>query len=150
MIRKAKLCDVKKIYNLIDSFAKKDFMLPRSVDALYESIRDFFVWEDKNGVCGCVALHVSGSDLAEIKSLAVEETCQKMGIGTNLINSCIEEAKVLGLKRIFALTYKPAFFKKFGFKEIDKSDLPHKIWNECIACPKFPGCAEIAMMREVK
>ena len=149
MIRKAKIKDIKSIHKLINSFAKKDLMLGRSLNELYENIRNFWVFEDKNRVIGCCALNISWEDLAEIKSLAVEERFQKKGIGTELVLACIDEAELLGAKKIFVLTYKAGFFQKFGFRKISHSQLPHKIWVECIKCPKFPDCKEVALIKKI-
>lgn len=147
MIRKAKIEDIKQIQKLINSFAKLDLMLPRSLNELYENIRDFWVVEENKRIIGCAALHISWDDLAEIKSLAVAKNKQRSGLGRELINACLNEAKQLGAKRIFVLTYKPEYFKKFGFKKIKHENLPHKIWAECINCCKFPDCQEIALLK---
>jgi amino-acid N-acetyltransferase len=148
-IRKARIEDIKKIQELINSFAKLDLMLPRSLNELYENLRDFWVAEEKNKVVGCCALHVSWEDLAEIKSLAIKKDRQKKGIGAQLVTTCIKEAKELGAKRIFALTYAPEYFKRFGFRRIRNSRLPHKIWAECINCCKFPNCQETALLKKL-
>jgi amino-acid N-acetyltransferase len=149
MIRKAKIEDVKKIQNLINFFAKQDLMLPRSLNELYENLRDFWVVEENKKIVGCVALHISWDDLAEIKSLTVLKSRQGEGLGKELVKYCLNEARELGAKRIFVLTYKPDYFKKFGFKRIKTSCLPHKIWAECINCCKFPDCQEIALLKEL-
>lgn len=146
-IRRAKIGDVVQIQKLINSFAKDDLMLPRSLQGLYDNIRDFWVSEQGRKVIGCCALHIAWQDLAEIKSLAVLEKWQGKTIGTQLVNACINEAKELGAKKIFTLTYKPDFFRRFGFRKIKHSDLPHKIWAECINCPKFPNCQETALLK---
>lgn len=148
-IRKATIKDTAEIQNLINYYADKDKMLPRALNEIYENIRDFWV-EEKNGdIIGCVALHIAWEDLAEVKSLAVKEEFSKHGIGKNLLNKCIDDAKILGVKRVFALTYVPDYFRKFGFKDVAKEKLPHKIWSECIKCPKFPDCGEVALLYEV-
>lgn len=149
MISKAHIEDIKQIQKLINYFAKYDLMLPRSLNELYENLRDFWVFKEKNKVVGCCALHISWEDLAEIKSLAVEKNRQNNGIGKKLVEGCIREAKELGAKSIFVLTYKPDYFKKFGFKRIKHADLPHKIWLECINCCKFPNCREIALIKKL-
>lgn len=149
MTRKARIKDVKQIQSLIGSFAKEDLMLPRSLNDLYENLRDFWVVEEKGRIAGCSALHISWQELAEIKSLAVRKDNQGRNIGRELVMACIEEAKVFGVKKIFVLTYRPEFFKKFGFKRIRNSQLPHKIWAECINCPKFPDCRETALIKTV-
>ncbi len=147
MIRKALIKDIKPIQELINSFARKNIMLARSLNELYENIRDFWVIEEKGRVVGCAAMHISWDDLAEIKSLAVAKKYQGTGRGTQLIQACLEEAAELGAKKIFVLTYKPAYFKKFGFKGVKHTSLPHKIWAECINCCKFPDCKEIALVK---
>lgn len=149
MIRKAGIEDIKQIQNLINTFAKQDLMLPRSLNELYENLRDFWIAEENKKVIGCCALHIAWDDLAEIKSLAVACEKQRKGIGQTLVLACISEAKELGTKRIFVLTYKPEYFRKFGFRRIKYSELPHKIWAECINCPKFPNCQEIAMVKKL-
>ncbi len=147
MIRKAKIKDIKQIQNLINSFAKQDLMLPRSLNELYENLRDFWVADEDGKIIGCCALHISWEDLAEIKSLAVAKQKQCKGIGRELIQACLNEAKGLAARRIFVLTYQPGYFKKFGFKRVKNSALPHKIWAECINCCKFPNCQEIALLK---
>ena len=149
MIRKAKVTDIKKIQKLISYYAKRDKMLPRSLNELYENIRDFVVYADGAKVYGCCALHIDWEDLSEIKSLAVVPSKAGTGIGKKLLEECLKEAKALKIKKVFALTYVPEFFKRLGFNIIDKSELPHKIWSECIKCVYFPGCKEIAMTKEI-
>ncbi len=149
MLRKAKIKDIKEIQKLINHFAKQDVMLARSLNELYENIRDFWVFEERNKIIGCCALHISWDDLAEIKSLAVSGNKQRRGIGKKMIFACLIEAKEMGAKRIFVLTYKPEYFKKFGFKRVKHVDLPHKIWAECINCCKFPDCQEIALLKKL-
>ena len=148
-LRKAKIKDVKDIQNVINTFAATGEMLPRALNELYENLRDFFVVEDKGKIVACGALHVNWEDLAEVKGFAVAKSHHRKGLGSILLKACLKEAKELGLKRVFALTYKPGFFKKYGFTEIDKMELPHKIWNECIKCPKFPDCDEICLVYSV-
>ena len=149
MIRKAKVTDVKSIQKLINYYAKRDKMLPRSLNELYENIRDFFVYADGTKVYGCCALHIDWEDLSEIKSLAVSPSKAGTGVGKKLLEECLKEARALKIKKVFALTYVPGFFKKFGFRIVDKAKLPHKIWSECIKCVYFPGCKEIAVMKEL-
>lgn len=147
-IRKAKVKDVKTIHSFINKFAKKDEMLPRSLNEIYENIRDFFVCAEKGKIKGTAALHVLWEDLAEIRSVAVVEEYQGKGIGKKLIEQCLKEARLLGVKRVFALTYNPEFFRKLGFEYIDKNALPQKIWGDCLKCPMFPECEEIAVIKE--
>lgn len=149
MIRKANVNDVKKIQKLIGYYAKRERMLPRSLNELYENIRDFFVYAEGNKIYGCCALHVDWEDLSEIKSLAVANSRSGNGIGKKLLAQCLKEAKDLKVKKVFALTYIPSFFEPFGFNIVDKKELPHKIWSECIKCVYFPGCKEIAMLKEL-
>jgi len=149
LIRKATVEDVKKIQKLINYYAKHEKMLPRSLNELYESIRNFFVYTEGKNIYGCCALNVDWEDLAEIKSLAVAPLRSRKGIGSKLLLECLKDAKALKVKRVFALTYVPEFFKEFGFEMIKKEDLPHKIWSECIKCMYFPNCKEIALMREL-
>jgi amino-acid N-acetyltransferase len=150
LVRRARIADASAIQRLITTFAERDEMLHRSLGEIYENIRDFYVVEDEAGeVQGCGALHVCWSHLAEIKSLAVAETAQGRGYGRQLVLACLHEARELGLQTAFALTYKPEFFTRLGFRVVDKSTLPHKVWNECIRCPKFPGCGEIAVVYDL-
>jgi amino-acid N-acetyltransferase len=145
-IRKAKISDLKLVHKLINDFAKKEEMIPRSLNELYENVRDFLICEGKGKICGVCALHIMWEDLAEIRSLAVDKKYQKIGIGKNLVKQCLKEAKVLGIKRVFALTYHPEIFKKIGFVDTDKSSLPQKIWGDCLRCHKFPECDENAVI----
>ena len=142
---KARVSDVPQMQPLINYFADKGEMLARSLSEIYENIRDYFVIRQGERVIACVALHVSWSDLAEIKSLAVAEDCQQQGIGNQLVAACLKETKGLGIPTIFCLTYKPAFFEKCGFSQVDKVELPRKVWGECYRCPKFPDCDEVAL-----
>ena len=149
MIRKAKLIDVKEIQRLINFFADRGEMLPCSLSELYERVRDFYVCEEDGEIVGTCALHLSWEDLGEIRSLAVKESHGRRGIGTRLVEACLEEAKSLGVRRVFALTYKPDFFRRLDFQIIDKSKLPQKIWSDCVKCVKFPECDEIAMILDL-
>jgi len=145
-VEKAKISDVTQMHKLINYFAGKDEMLARSLSEMYENIRDYFVVRQGEQMIACVALHVKWSDLAEIKSLAVAEDNQKQGIGAQLVEVCLNEAKELDIPTVFCLTYKPAFFEKFGFSQRDKMELPRKVWTECYRCPKFPNCDEVALI----
>ena len=149
MIRKATIDDIKDMQELINFYAKQDRMLPRSLNELYENIRDFFVYEEAGKILGCCALHIAWENLAEVKSLAVGEASQKKGIGAMLVKQALEDAKKLKVKKVFALTYVPKFFEKLGFKRIEHTELPHKIWSECIKCVKFPDCAENALALDI-
>jgi len=148
MIRKARMTDAKTIHKLLLTYAQQGLMLSRSLADIYEGIRDFYVFEVDSQVVGTVCLHICWSDLAEVRSLAVDAGQGGRGVGRQLVDACLAEARGLGIPRVFALTYKPGFFGKLGFHEIEKSELPHKIWSDCIKCPKFPECDEIAMSIE--
>lgn len=148
-IRKAKISDIKQVHKLINDFAKREEMIPRSLNELYENLRDFIVCEDNGNICSACALHIMWEDLAEIRSLAVKREYQKIGIGKKLVIQCLKEAKSLGIKKVFALTYQPEFFKKIGFADIDKSNLPQKIWGDCLRCPRFPECNEYAVIKNL-
>jgi len=149
MIRKTTTSDVIKIKTLIDPFVKQGLMLPRSLNSLYTFLRDFQVVctpPGQNNIIGCCALSISWEDIGEIRTLAIRDEDQGKTNGTSLVKVCMSEAKELGLKRLFTLTYIPSFFKRIGFSEIDKSELPQKIWADCINCPYFPDCREVALI----
>ena len=150
MIRKANVEDVRNIQKLVNYHADKGEMLPRSLGDTCDNIRDFFVYEEDGAILGCCALHVTWVDLAEIRSLAVADDIQGKGVGTALLDTCLEDAKRLAIKKVFALTYKPEFFGKKGFHQIDKGELPHKVWLGCINCVKFPDCDEVAVIRDLR
>ena len=146
MIRKAAMGDVKEIKGLIDHYAEKGDILPRSLSEIYDGLRDFWVWEERGKVVGCAALHIAWEDLAEVKSLAVGEGSQGKGIGEKLLKACVDEAGKLKIRRVFVLTERKGFFQKRGFKLVEKSELPHKVWSESIRCTKFPDCNEVALI----
>lgn len=145
LIRPARMSDVKPIHSLLQQFASKGLLLGRSISSLYDSLRDFVVYDD-GGVQGACALHICWDNLAEIRSLAVTEDSHGRGIGRALVNACLDEAKSLEIGRVFTLTYQGGFFRKLRFAPIEKSELPHKIWSDCIQCPKFPDCDEEALI----
>ena len=149
-IRKANIADVKAIHRLVNEFAKKGQMIPRALNDLYENLRDLSVCEDRGEIQGVCALHVLWEDLAEVRSLAVRQDAQKSGLGRRLVTTCLKEASKLGITKVFALTYQADFFKKLGFREVDKAKLPQKIWGECLRCPKFPECDETAVILHLK
>lgn len=153
MIGKAQLGDVKDLHRLVNSFADRGRMLALSLSELYDGIRDFAVACDEAGpgreLVGCCALRVVWENLAEVRSLAVTEKAQGRGIGRALVERCLDEARSLGVARVFALTYIPEFFAKFGFALVDKADLPHKVWADCVKCPKFPNCDEVAVVLDL-
>jgi amino-acid N-acetyltransferase len=146
MIRKAKITDVKAIQSLVNQFADSGQMLPRSLNELYEYLRDFHVFEENGSLIGVCALHVSWDGLAEIRSLAVRRDRMKQGIGAGLVRHCLAEAAQLQIDRVFVLTYQDVFFKKLGFIDVDKKELPHKIWTDCLNCVKFPDCDESSLI----
>lgn len=146
-IRNARIKDVKAIHLLLKHFAAEGLLLARSVSSLYDQLRDFIVYEDDDqDILGICALHIVWEDLAEIRSLAVKEKAQRRGIGRRMVDHCLREAASLGLERVFTLTYQAGFFRKQGFTDIDKKDLPHKIWSDCIHCTMFPDCDEEALI----
>ncbi len=155
MIRDARMDDVKVMYALLQHFANKGLLLGRSLSSLYDQLRDFKVFvkdgsEDSPGgqILGICALHVCWENLAEIRSLAVVEEAQGQGLGRQLVEACLAEADRFGINRVFTLTYQPVFFQRLGFRHIDKNELPHKVWSDCIQCPKFPDCNEEALIWE--
>lgn len=148
-IRKAHIRDIKEIQKLVNEFARKEQMIPRSVNELYENVRDFVVAEEKKIIVGVCALHVLWEDLAEVRSLAVKKEFQKKGIGKKMVLQCLKDAANLGITRVFVLTYQSEFFKNISFRETDKAALPQKIWGDCVRCPKFPECDETALIRNV-
>jgi amino-acid N-acetyltransferase len=148
-VDRAKVSDAASMHQMISHFADNGEMLPRALSEIYEDIRDYFVVREGGRVIACAALHVAWVDLAEIRSLAVDEKEQNQQIGSLLIQACLQEAKELGIPRVFCLVRKPAFFEKHGFELIDKMELPQKVWAECYRCPKFPNCDEVALIRHL-
>ncbi|WP_371361509.1 Amino-acid acetyltransferase [Sporomusa rhizae] len=149
IFRKAKFSDVEDILKIINDYAEKGLMLARSRNVLYEGLREFILAEEDGKIIGVAALHLVWNELAEIRALAVEPNKIKSGIGRRIVDMLTEEARELGVKTLFALTYQPGFFAKLDFKEVPKESVPHKMWKECINCPKFPNCDEIAMVKEL-
>ena len=149
-VEKARIRDAATIHQLINYFADKGEMLPRALSEIYENIRDYFVIRQGERVIACAALHISWEDLAEVKSVAVAEDSQQQGIGVQLVEACLKEAKELGIPTVFCFTYQPAFFEKCGFSQVDKMELPRKVWGECYLCPKFPNCDEVALVYNLK
>lgn len=148
-VERATVSDAAAIHRLVNFWAARGEMLPRTLGETYENLRDFLVVREDGEVVACTALHIVWEDLAEVRSLAAAEDRQSAGHGTALVRACIEEARQLGLARLFALTYRPGFFERLGFVQADVMSLPRKVWNECYRCPKFPGCEEIAMTLEL-
>ena len=149
-LRKARAADAGAIHKLINAAAKISQVLPRSLNNVCEHVRDFMVMEQDSAVIGCCALHVSWEDLAEIRSLVVDEKQQGQGIGRQLVDACLKDAVLLGINRVFLLTAQRGFFEKLGFQEVDKATLPHKIWRDCMECVQFPDCCEVALIKELK
>ena len=151
MIRKAKIGDVPGIQKMLGGFAQEGRLLARSLSELYTNLRDMFVYvEEPTGeVVGCCSLHVMWENLAEIRSLAVQSHLQGRGVGRQLVDACVAEAKDLGIGRLFTLTYETGFFQRLGFQVVDKNIFPHKIWADCLHCPKFPECDEVALVLDV-
>jgi len=152
MLRKARIGDVKTIHRMINISASKGEMLPRSLMDIYGSLRDFFVYVDdeSDAIIGTCAMSIIWENLAEIRSLYVEESYRNHGIGRTLVEACISEAIILQLFRIFTLTYQRDFFARLGFREVDRMTLSEKIWSDCFRCSKYPDfCDEIAMVVEL-
>ena len=149
-IRKAQIGDVAAISALVGRFAALNLMLPRSPSSLFGALRDFFVATDASErLIGCAALAIMSGDLAEVRSLAVEPESQGLGLGRRLVGAAMDEARQLGLPKVFALTRAPGFFEKLGFEHTDMKALPQKVWTDCIHCPLFPDCDEVALIREL-
>ena len=152
MLRKARIGDVKTIHRMINASSGKGEILPRSLMDIYGSLRDFFIFfdEKEQAIIGICAMNIIWENLAEIRSLYVEEGYRKQGIARKLVEACISEAITIGLFRIFTLTNRPEFFKRLGFKEVDRSTLSEKIWSDCFRCSKYPDyCDEVAMIAEL-
>jgi len=146
MIRNPKVTDVEAMAQVINRRAALGELLPRSQHHIYQNLRDFLVCEREGRIVGTGAMHVLWSDLGEIRALAVAGPCQRQGIGTAIVQALLEEARQLGLPRVFAFTYKPGFFERLGFYLVDKETLPRKVWGECIHCVKFPNCDEVPLV----
>ena len=149
MVRKAKTVDVPAIQRLVNFYAQKGDLLPRTLQELYERVRDFHVFEQEGQIVGVCSLFIYWADLAEIRSLAVEPEYEGKGIGRAVTGACIAEARDLLIKRVFALTYKAVFFERLGFRVVNKIDLPEKIWKDCLKCSKFYHCDEVAVLLEL-
>jgi len=149
-IRSAKISDVSRINALVSSYAERDRMLFRSMADVYENLQAFTVAELDGDVVGCCALEIIWSDLAEIKSLAVDKANKEKGIGKMLVTAALEQAGQLGVPRVFALTLEPDFFEKLGFKVVKKETLPMKVWSDCARCTKQDNCDEIAVIKEIR
>ena len=146
MIRNATIHDVPRMADVINSHAERGKMLFKSYAQLYESLRDFAVYVSDGNVVGVVGLAIIWADLAEVRSLAVDEKYRGKGIGSDLVRWCIDEARRLQIRRLMSLTYEKLFFAKLGFVVVEKDSLPLKVWSDCVRCPKRDGCDEIAMV----
>jgi amino-acid N-acetyltransferase len=152
MLRKARIGDVKTIHRLINLSAGKGEMLPRSLMDIYGSLRDFCVYQDEgsDAIIGICAMSIIWENLAEVRSLYVDEESRRRGIGGKLVEACISEAITLEIFRIFTLTYKREFFRTLNFRDVDRATLPEKIWSDCFRCSKYPDfCDETAMILEL-
>lgn len=150
-IRKAAVGDIKAIHGLLHRYSHQGDLVPRPLSRLYDHARDFFVAEESDGrVMGCCALQFCWEDLAEVRSLAVETEHRGMGVAGKLVRACIDEARSYEISQLFLLTFKPDFFSRFGFFEIERTELPVKIWADCMHCVRFPDCDGIAMMKTLK
>lgn len=151
MIRKAQIKDVRAIHSLLQQYGSKGELLPRPLSKLYDHIRDFLVYIEApdETLLGCCALQICWEDMAEIRSLAVHPLHQKKKIGAQLVEAALTDARSFNVAKVFTLTYQPEFFRKYGFSRIEISDLPLKIWGDCLSCVKFPNCDETAMMMDL-
>jgi amino-acid N-acetyltransferase len=145
MLRHAHISDARAIHALLLDFSRDGQLLGRSLADIYNVIRDFYVFEVDGKILGVGALAIFWEDLAEVRSLAVTVEQQGRGIGRMIVERCLDEAREMGLKRVFSLTYQPGFFKKLGFADIEKTELPQKVWKDCVNCVKFPDCDELAV-----
>lgn len=152
-LRKARITDVKGVHKLIMNTSADDgLVLPRSYNQLYSHLRDFFVIvdeQDQDTVIGCCALAISWENLAEVRSLVLAREARGQGLGRRLVEACLSDAVTLGIYRVFALTNTPDFFRHMGFTEVSKDTLPQKVWSDCLNCPRFPDCDEIALHMEL-
>jgi amino-acid N-acetyltransferase len=148
-LRPAYISDAEGIREMVNKYAAQGLMLPRSLSSIYERIRDFRVIVEEGKVLGCAALQVCWKDLAEVRTLAVARDLRGKGWGRALVEDCLKEAARLRVPRVFTLSFTPDFFLRLGFNRIDKDDLPQKVWKDCIHCPHFPDCQEVALVRDV-
>ncbi len=146
-IRNAKISDVPRIRELVNYYAELDRMLFRSMADIYENLQTFIVADIDGEVVGCCSLEVIWSDLAEIKSLAIDKKYQKQGIGKKIVAKSVQNAIEIGVLKVFALTLEPQFFVKAGFEIVEKETLPMKVWSDCARCPKQQNCDETAVVK---
>jgi amino-acid N-acetyltransferase len=149
-MRKAGMCDIPRMLSLINSYAANGVMLPRTEFEISENIRDFSVAYDGELLIGCGALHFYTPVSGEVRSLAVLPQCTKLGVGRVIVEALEAEARDNDLESIFAFTYVPQFFGKLGFTEVERGELPLKVWKDCLRCPKFHNCDEIAVVKRLR
>jgi len=149
-VRKAAMRDIPRILDLINGYAAKGIMLPRTEFEMSEAIRDFTVVTAGSAFLGCGALHFYSPSLGEIRSLAVAEQAKTHGVGRKLVGALVTEAQQYELDAAFAFTYVPEFFRRVGFVEVERGVLPLKAWKDCVRCPKFQECDEIAVLRVLR
>lgn len=149
-VETARLSDAETIHQLVTFWAERGDMLHRPLGEVYEAIRDFKVARIDGEFVGCGSLHIMGSDLAEIRSLAVTESAQGKKVGAAIVAACLDDARAFGLERVFALTYRPGFFEKQGFRLAQITEFPQKVWNECVRCPFFTNCKEVAVVLDLR
>jgi amino-acid N-acetyltransferase len=152
LVRKARLSDVADMHRIINHYAEKQRMLPKTELQLYENLRDYSIVTDgalPDHVLACGALHIYWENLAEIRAIAVDPERAHKGLGTVLVNRLLGEAREWDIAKIFVFTYEPGFFSRFGFAKVEHRALPLKVYNECFHCPKFNMCDEIAMVLEL-
>lgn len=149
-VRKARMSDVPALLELINGYAARGIMLPRTEFEISESIRDFSIALTDGTFAGCGALHFYSPTTAEIRSLAVEQSAKTRGVGRRIVETLVNEAVEYSLDAVFAFTYVPDFFRKMGFTEVERGALPLKAWKDCLRCPKFQACDEIAMIRVLR
>lgn len=147
--RKAAMRDVPAMFRLINHWADQRQMLPKSLHALHAAVRDFWVAEEDGEVIGCCGLRIYTDDLAEVCSLAIAEGKQGRGLGQSLVRCCLDEARAMEIKRVFALTYQVRFFERLGFSVVSMDLLPEKVWRDCVSCPFLDNCNETAMILEI-
>ena len=148
-IRKAKLTDVPDIHRLVNHYAGERIMLPRTLTDLYENVWEFTVAEEDGKLLGCGALKLYNQEVAEIRSLCVDESLKSKGIGREVMEELLDEAETFGLKTVFALTVAPAFFEKLGFHQIPRERFPTKVWRDCLRCERYTCCDEKAVTMEL-
>ena len=150
VVRAAAIGDVPYIHHLLEVYAAQGNLLPRGMSELYRHLRDFFVVEAGGKVAACGALEIFTENLGEVRSLVVDDEFKGRGFGRQLVERIIEEARVIGLNRLMALTYVAPFFHKLGFKTVAKDTLPEKVWGICVKCYKYNNCDETAVLRELR